>query len=101
MKKTLLIVSFILLKSNVHASAPGIVLNGYAAKDYCSCRFVSQLSHKECKKRIGVGFSLPHGKIRVDEEKKVVVVGRNNPENVRVAYFIDERLGCRLLAPEL
>lgn len=79
-----------------------MILNGYAAKDYCSCRFVTGQSKKHCKQQIGVGFPLPHGKIRefeIDETARLVTVGRNHPENVRVAYYTGTRLGCRLLPP--
>ena len=98
MKTVILILS--LFGAQAHASDAGTILNGYAAKDFCSCLFVVGLGENECKKRIGVGFPLPHGKIRVDRKNGVVEVGHNHPENVRVAVYTHSRLGCRLLAPD-
>lgn len=94
-----LFIVFSMLSHNAHASEAGMIINGYAAKDYCSCRFVVGQTDAHCKSRIGVGFPLPHGHIYVDETKGEVRVEGPKPENIRVAIWTRTRLGCRLLMP--
>ena len=99
MKSLILILISLASAGSAQASSAGQILNGYAAKDFCSCFFVVGLTEKQCKSRVGVGFPLPHGNIRVDREKGIVTVGRLFKKNVRVSIWTKTRLGCRLLPP--
>jgi hypothetical protein len=69
------------------------IASGFAAKEACSCVFVSGRSIDECKAFVKVSPAV--ATFRVDDEERRVVAHALGGARV-VAKFVDDRTGCVL-----
>jgi hypothetical protein len=67
--------------------------SGFAAKETCSCRFVSERSAEDCAEWVRVSPDV--ARVHVDEHAKVVTA-RALVMGKAVARFVDDRVGCVL-----
>ncbi|MFG0380397.1 amidase [Pseudomonas sp. zbq_18] len=77
------------------AAFPGI-LPAYAAKEYCSCRYVTDNPAEYCEGY--VEQYVPLGELRDDAERKQVTA--SGLGQTRVAMWRDQRSGCVLMPDE-